>query len=385
MERLGVRPRNDADHDRGRALPILDGAAAGALLAGIPTPALVVEADGLERNLHRMAERMRGPVRLRPHFKTHKSVELARRQIAAGAIGITTATVWEAHALAAAGFEDVLIANQVLGAAKLRRAAEIARGCRLTIAVDSAEGARALSAAATAAGTTVAVLLEIDVGMGRCGVRGVDEALALATLVDGLDGIELHGVMGYEGHCVLERDDELRGRAAGAAIDVLAEAAARLRAAGHRVDVVSAGGTGTTLMTGADERVTDIQAGSYVFMDAAYEQVLGEFEVTLSVLATVISRHDDTAVLDCGVKTVATSLGHPRLAAGGGTVRYVAEEHTVVDLDPGSPLAIGDRVRVVTGHCCETVNLHDRLFLVRDETILEIWQTMGRGPGGAWE
>lgn len=385
MERLGVRDHGVGTAPAVRALPALDGVVVGGTLDAIPTPSLVIDAAGLERNLRRMADRTSGPVRLRPHFKTHKTVELARRQMDAGAIGITAATVWEAHALAAAGFEDVLIANQLLGAAKLRAVARIAGRTRLTVAVDSETGARALSAAVGEAGATVGVLLEIDVGMGRCGVRDVGEALRLAALVDTLDGLVLHGVMGYEGHCVLETDARQRAAAAGQAIDVLAESAQRLRAAGHRVDIVSAGGTGTTFETGVDPRVTDIQAGSYVFMDTAYEQVTDAFEPTLYVLATVISRHDGTAVLDCGVKTVANTLGRPRLAAGGGDVRYVAEEHTVVDVDGTAPLEIGDRVRVVTGHCCETVNLHDRLLLVEDETILEIWPTMGRGPGGAWE
>ncbi len=368
-----------------RPLPVLDGAVPGASVADLPTPALLVDAPLLTRNIDRMALRTTGPVRLRPHFKTHKSVELAQRQLAAGAIGITAATVWEAQALAAAGVPDVLIANQVIGAAKLRRAAEIAASCRLTVAVDSPLGVVSLSEAATAAGVAIHAIVDADIGMGRCGVRTVDDALALARLVDASPGIELDGVMGYEGHCVLEPDPQRRQVAAAAAIDRLAEIADALRAAGHRVDVVSAGGTGTTPFTGTDPRVTDIQAGSYVFMDAAYERVLGDFEPALTVLATVLSRHDDTAVLDCGVKTVAATLGTPRLADGGGTVRYVAEEHTVVDLEPATALAVGDRVALVTGHCCETVNLHDRLFLVEDGVILEIWPTMGRGPGGAWQ
>ncbi len=377
--------RVECDVDAKRPLPVIDGAVAGGPLDEVATPVLVVDAPSLERNIDRMARLTSGGVRLRPHFKTHKSVAVARRQMAAGAIGITAATVWEAHALAAGGIESVLIANEVIGTPKLRRAAQVASACRLTVAVDSPEGARALSAAAVEGAASIAVVLEIDVGMGRCGVRSVDDALALAALVDRLDSLELHGVMGYEGHCVLEPDPARRRALADEAMDVLVHHAERLAEAGHRVDVVSAGGTGTAWMDGLDERITDIQAGSYVFMDSAYERVVGDFEVTLSVLATVLSRHGDTAVLDCGVKTVANTLGSPRLLEGGGTVRYVAEEHTVVDLEPRSTLAIGDRVRVVTGHCCETVNLHDRLVVVRDDIITEIWPTMGRGPGGVWE
>jgi D-serine deaminase-like pyridoxal phosphate-dependent protein len=203
--------------------------------------------------------------------------------------------------------------------------------------------------------------------------------------VDASAGLVLDGVMGYEGHCVMEADADRRRTAAGAAIDRLIEVADHVRAAGHRIDIVSAGGTGTTPFTGADPRVTDIQAGSYVFMDTAYERVLGDFAPALTVLATVVSRHAGTAVLDCGIKTIASSLGTPRLAAGGGSVRYVAEEHTVVDLEAGATLDVGDRVQVVSGHCCETVNLHDRLFLHEDGVILDIWPMMGRGPGGAWQ
>lgn len=380
-----IRVRTPTDASSARPLPVIDGAAVGAPLSGVSTPVLVVDAQGFERNIDRMARLTSGMVRLRPHFKTHKSVAVARRQIAAGAIGITAATVWEAHALAVGGIENVLIANEVIGPSKLRRVAQVARTCRLTVAVDSSEGAQALSAAAKEAGAAIAVLLEIDVGMGRCGIRTADEALALAELVDQLGHLELHGVMGYEGHCVLEPDEQRRRALAAEAMDVLVDRAGRLAAAGHRVDVISAGGTGTAWLDGLDQRITDIQAGSYVFMDSAYERVVDDFEVTLSVLATVVSRHGDTAVLDCGVKTVANTLGRPRLAAGGGTVRYVAEEHTVIDLDPGSALEIGDRVRVVTGHCCETVNLHDRLLVVREGTITDIWPTMGRGPGGVWK
>jgi D-serine deaminase-like pyridoxal phosphate-dependent protein len=348
----------------------------------VPTPAAIVDLPALERNVARMAAQTRGPSRLRPHFKTHKSIELARRQLAAGAIGITAATVWEALALAESGTPDVLIANEVIGTAKVAAAAAAARSCRLTVAVDDMRGVRELARAAVDGGVTIGALIDVDIGMGRCGVRSDGQAFELADEIARLQGLELRGVMGYEGHCVFEADPRARAAAARAATDRLLNVAELLRRAGHSVEVVSSGGTGTAAMTGSDPRVTEIQAGSYVFMDTAYERVVPEFEVALTILATVLSRHGETAVLDCGVKTIAASLGLPRLRDGEGTARYVAEEHLVLDVPSPSHIQVGDRIHVISGHCCETVNLHDRLFAVRDDRVVETWTTMGRGPGG---
>lgn len=375
----------NVDSGRDLATEVTPLAFRGASVDDLPTPVLLVHEDALERNIRRMAERTGGPVRLRPHFKSHKSVELARRQVASGAIGITAATVWEAQALALAGVEDVLIANEVIDPGKLQIAAGVAAKCHLTVAVDSAMGIHALSSAAAAARVLIHVVLEFDVGMGRAGVRDIDEGLALAGQIGDAPGLDFVGVMGYEGHCVLEPDAGRRRSLAGAAIDRLAEAAEKLRAAGQRVAVVSAGGTGTADFTGSDPRVTDIQAGSYVYMDTVYEEIVPTFRPALTVLCTVVSRHADTAVLDCGLKTIAPSVaskGRPRLVGGGGSVRYVSEEHTVLDLDSTARIEVGDRVEMVSGHCCETVNLHDQVFLVEHNQILEVWRTRGRGPGG---
>src|SRR5262245_15826386 len=172
----------------------------------LPTPALLLDLEVVRINIATMADRLPGPARLRPHAKSHKCAEIARLQLEAGAIGITTATVWEAAAMAREGVPDLLIANEVVGEEKHRVLAETASTARVTVAVDDAGKSEALSAAARRAGSEIGVLIDIDVGRGRCGVRTEEDARALAERVSGLSGLRLRGVMGYEGHCVLERD-----------------------------------------------------------------------------------------------------------------------------------------------------------------------------------
>ena len=208
----------------------------------LPTPALILDLEIVRNNIAKMAERMHGqPAKLRPHAKTHKCAELARMQIDAGAIGITTATVWEALALARAGIEDILIANEVAGREKLALLAEAAQTARITIGVDSPEAADAYATAAKAASSTILLLLDVDSGQNRCGVRSVDEALAVARYVEKLPGVELVGVMGWEGHTVLIKDMEERAVAINEALDRLITARDTLEAAGFNMSVVSAG------------------------------------------------------------------------------------------------------------------------------------------------
>ena len=201
--------------------------------------------------------------RFRPHFKVHKSLEIAREQIAAGAIGMTAATVWEARALVLGGVGDILIANEVVSPAKAALLAELARDARITLAVDDCDVVSALAAAARAHGSGIGVLVEVDVGMHRGGVRSIDEARAVARSVAAGEGIELRGVMGYEGHVVLEPDRGRRAAQAREAMDDLARYAQALEDDGHTIEVVSAGGTNTYDMTGLHPRVTQLQAGTY--------------------------------------------------------------------------------------------------------------------------
>jgi len=352
------------------------------------TPALILDLDVARRNIATMAEYMRTVrAKLRPHIKVHKSPELARMQMEAGeSIGLTTATVWEAVVMVRGGIGDILIANEVVGGEKIKALAELARDGRISVAIDDARNAEELSAAALKAGSMLGVLIDLDVGMERCGVRNKEEALRLAEQVSKLRGLRLEGMMGYEGHCMLEPDPELRVQKAHAAMDKLMEAVDYLARAGFESKVISGGGTGTYNITGAHPRLTELQAGSYVVMDAFHAQLVPGFPVALTVLATVISRQGNRAVLDSGRKTVGSELGLPRLKDVPATTASIAEEHLLVDVDPGNPLRVGDRVEVISGYGPTTVNLHDVYYVVEKDVVTDVWpvRTRGAGLGPFW-
>jgi D-serine deaminase-like pyridoxal phosphate-dependent protein len=348
----------------------------------IPSPALLLDLAACEHNIAAMAKWAADhQVRLRPHAKVHKCVEIARRQLAAGAVGLTAATVYEAEAMLAASPPEILIANEVVGEDHLRRLVAVAVATSLVVGVDDAGNARQLSAAAAAAGATVGVLVDVDVGMGRCGVRSVPDAVALAAEVRGLPGLSLRGVMGYEGHVVLEPDPQVRAQRARAAMDLLAAAARAIGDAGHQVEIVSGGGTNTYDMTGVHAAVTELQAGTYAVMDTGYAALAPRFEPVLSVQARVLSRQGGTAVLDCGTKAIAVDVTPPSLPPSVGTVREVHEEHLILDTAPGAALRPGEPVRIAVGYAGGTVNLHDAYYVVDGDELAGVWPIVARGPG----
>ncbi len=359
------------------------GAAIGQERGELITPALILDMDVARRNIAFMADRMSTmPARLRPHIKVQKSVQLAKLQVEAGAIGVCTATVWEALVMSRAGIEDVLIANEVCGRGKVKALAEAAGEGRLTVAVDDASNAADLSDAASAAGSNLEVLIEVDVGMGRGGVRSPQDAVDLARRVAELRGLRLRGVQGYEGHCMREPDRSARIEKAQAAMAYLGEVVDRLAAAGFDCEVVSAGGTGTYDITGANPRVTEIQAGSYVFMDGFHANLVPGFSLALTVLGTVMSRHGSTIVLDSGRKSIGidfvlpTMVTYPFYEA-----RYFAEEHALFDVDDRCELKLGDTVELIPGYAPTTVNLYDVYHVVEDGIVADIWPIIPRGPG----
>ena len=359
------------------------GSAIGKSRRDLVTPALILDLDVAKRNIQFMTERIRSmPAELRPHIKVQKCPELAKLQIGAGAIGVCTATVWEAVVMSRAGIEDVLIANEVCGPEKIGALAEAARHGRISVAVDNRENAGELSEAARAAGSEIGILIEVDVGMGRGGVRSGDEAVTLAQHLSSLSNLRFLGVQGYEGHCMLEPDRDVRIAKAKKAMDYVGEVIGQLAKAGFECKVVSAGGTGTYDITGADPRVTEIQAGSYVFMDNFHGNLVPGFLRSLTVLSTVIIQHGNTIVMDAGRKSVGIDFVQPTIVEYPQyQSRYFAEEHALFDVDEMCTLKRGDKVEFVPGYAPTTVNLYDAYHVVENDMVTDIWPIIPRGPG----
>jgi len=348
----------------------------------LDTPALCVDLDTLQRNIDRMAALARDAgVSLRPHIKTHKCPQIAQMLLAAGADGITCAKVSEAEVMVDAGITDILIANQIMGMFKIQRLASLAKRSQLTVAVDHADNVAMLSQEAERAGVTIGVLIEVDVGMGRCGVAPLEPTLTLARIVDASPNLELRGVMGYEGHAVMIPDAGKRAQAVETALAPLVATATLLRDNGLPCDVVSAAGTGTAAMTARFAGITEIQPGSYATMDARYGGLELGFEPAVTIVAQVISvPRDDRAVLDAGLKSATTEFGNPPVRSPEGwRLAHLSEEHGVLERESGQPLALGDRVTLIPTHGCTTNNLHDRFFAVRDGLVTDVWTIAARG------
>ncbi|RBY75692.1 metal-activated pyridoxal enzyme [Blastococcus sp. TF02-09] len=330
----------------------------------LPTPALVVDREVLERNLATMARAWPGR-RLRPHVKAHKTSGLARLQADRGHRGFTCATVREVEVMAAAGLgEDLLLANEVLDMRRL--GAVVESGARVTVAVDS----DAVLAAAVAGGVRE-VLVDVNVGLPRCGCDPADAGrLADAARAAGL---EVRGVMGYEGHLMMVADPVERAERTAGAMALLQKAHADVGG-----DVVSGGGTGTWR---ANTVVTELQAGSYALMDSAYAaQDDVPFGQALTVLATVVSvnRSQGYAVADAGLKAFGMDHGNPTLP--GAAVWYCSDEHTVFSAKDGAALpAVGDRVRLVPAHVDPTCALHERMWVVDGDDVVDSWPVDMRG------
>jgi D-serine deaminase-like pyridoxal phosphate-dependent protein len=346
------------------------------ILSEISTPALIVDVPTLERNIRRMADFFAsGPCKLRPHFKAHKTLEISRRQLAAGSCrGITCATVAEAEAVADI-CGDVLLANEVVDRAKCDRVAMLARKTHMTVVVDSLVGLQQIAAAAHDAGVTIGVLIDINVGQGRCGVTPGDEALALARQISRTPSLGLRGVMGYEGHVQPMRNRSEREARACNAMQALVITASRMLASGLPCEIVSAGGTGTYDISGRVEGVTEIQAGSYALMDSDYAEVGLPFEQAFWVLGTIISRPaPDRAVADCGHKSVTKDHGNPVVKGiEGASVTALNDEHATIALPASVPLTVGDRIQLIPSHTDPTINLHDVFYAIEGARVVDVW------------
>ncbi|HET9014707.1 MAG TPA: alanine racemase [Thermomicrobiaceae bacterium] len=357
----------------------------------LDTPALVVDEATLRHNVEEMAAFAREySVAVRPHLKTHKTVEIARMQRAAGATGFTCAKLGEAEALADAGvLDDVLLAYQIVGGHKLRRLLALMERARVAVAVDGLDGAATMAVACRDAGKTLDVMLEVNTGLDRAGVLPGEPALALAREITKMPGLRLRGVMTHEGHVAKAANaDELAPIARKAGEDLVGTADL-LRAAGIPVETVSVGSTPAAWYTPTVPGVTEMRPGTYVFNDNSAFRFgrIGPEGCSLRILSTVISRPaPDRAVIDAGSKTLA--MDPPQFRSGYGyivehpdaTIVRVSEEHGVVELPPSArDLRVGDRVHVIPNHVCPTVNLQDELFVVRDRGLVDRWEVVARG------
>ncbi len=349
----------------------------------LDTPALCLDIEALERNLKRMADFF-APLRagLRPHFKTHKTPVLAHMQMKAGAVGITCAKLGEAEVLAQSGVQDILIANQIVTSGKIRRLVSLAGYTGIMVAVDDKSNARDIDRAARGRGVRVRVLVEVDVGMKRCGVSPDQAAVDLARDILKCESLQFEGIMGYEGHAVMIENPEDRKATAEKAMGLLAHTSEILGQAGIPVKIVSGGGTGTYNITSRCPGITEVQAGSYLTMDRQYRENVGirDFEYALTLLTTVIHAETRLAVGDAGMKSLSTDFGMPGvLRPPGWKVRNLAEEHCFLENAGGAPLKTGDTVELVPGHGCTTINLHDVYHVLRDGVLEGAWRISARG------
>ena len=367
----------------------------GRQLEQLDTPALLVDLDRLERNVARMATFAREHgVALRPHAKSHKSAAIARRQVDAGAVGLTVAKLDEAEAFLDAGFTDLFIANEVVGPRKWERLVRLAQRGTVAVGIDDASVAASIASAARAIGAKVDLLIEIDSGLHRAGVLPGDPALRLAESITELEGVRVRGVFTHAGHAYAARSlDELRsiGESEGASV---VETAELLRRHGIACPVVSVGSTPTAPISGAVPGVTEIRPGNYVFYDRM-QIGLGSASASdcaLSVLATITSRPTaDRVIIDAGSKTFALDRGAHGIESVQGfgedvvhglVIDHLSEEHgIIVRTDGESNPAVGERLRLLPNHACTTANLADCMFGVRDGRVEELLPVIARGGG----
>jgi len=319
-------------------------------VADLPTPALVVDEAVLDYNIELMAAALPGD-RLRPHVKAHKCTSLAKRQAAAGHRGFTCATIRECEGMVAAGLgEDLMLANEVLDASRI--GALVRAGARVTLAVDSAA-----TVEAAARGGVTELVIDVNVGLPRCGCRPED-AGALADMARDM-GLSVRGVMGYEGHVMILDDPAERARQCEQSMELLVAAAADVGG-----ELISAGGTGTY---DCNTWATEIQAGSYALMDAQYGRQGLPFRQAVFVLASVISSAAEWSVADAGLKAFGMDHGNPQLADA--DVWFCSDEHTTFS----PPRPVGERVRLVPAHVDPTMAYHERLYLCSGEDVVDVW------------
>ncbi len=360
--------------------------------ADIQTPCLVLDLDALERNIIKMGQFAKDKnMRHRVHGKMHKSVDVALLQEKlGGSCGVCCQKVSEAEAFVRGGIKDVLVSNQVRDPAKIDRLARLPKlGARAICCVDDLANIADLSAAAVKHGTQIECLVEIDCGAGRCGVQSTEDVVAIATAIDAAEGLKFAGLQAYQGAMQHLDDYQERKAKIEIAVAMVAEAVAALKSVGLECDIVGGGGTGSYYFEGESGVYNELQCGSYAFMDADYGRILdrdgkridqGEWQNALFLLTSVMSHAKaDKAICDAGLKAQSVDSGLP-VIFGRTDVEYVkcSDEHGVI-ADPDGVLKVGDKLKLVPGHCDPTCNVHDWYVGVRNGKVEALWPITARG------
>jgi len=346
----------------------------------IETPALLIDLDALERNIQTMsAFANENNIALRPHFKTVKIPEIALMQVKAGAKGITCAKLSEAEVLADAGVENILLANQIVAPVKIDKLAKLAGRIKyMAVAVDSVENVLDLNTACVKHGTKLHAFVELDVGQGRCGVRDYEEGLEISRAVMESSSLIFDGIQAYEGQLVLKPEFKTRCEGVDGLLSYVGGFKNFLEQNNIPVKEISGGGTGTYNLTSKNSVYTELQAGSYIYMDARYNTLELPFEQALYVMCMVISKHEGVAVLDGGMKSLSTDNGAPEMIGLNAEAIKLSEEHCRIG-NPDVDLNIRDTVIFIPSHCCTTINLYDKAYGVRGGRVERVFEVKGRG------
>jgi len=348
----------------------------------LETPCIVIDLDIAEKNITTLQNNANElGIDVRPHAKTHKSSYWAKKQIAAGAIGVCCAKLAEAEVLTEGDINNILITNQIIGEAKITRLAKLAKKTNITIAVDNQENINQLSQIAKNNSVKIGVIIEVNVGMNRCGVSP-EKSVILAQEIEKSKSLNFQGIMGYEGHAVALRDRESRVLETQKSMSILNDAADKIRSIGIDVGIVSSSGTGTYSISGKIPGITEVQCGSYIFMDGDYLNVLDEFKSALTVMSTVISKSEDRVIADFGLKSISVDRGIAEIISNEKLqIRQHSEEHTIIESmsQEKISLEIGDKIFALPMHGDTTINLHENFYGVRNGKLEEVIPISGRG------
>ena len=345
----------------------------------LETPALIIDLDLFEENILTMKRLLeKNKLSLRPHYKSHKCPHIAHIQMKEGAIGITCAKLSEAEDLILSGIDNVLIANQVIEPSKITRVAYLAHCCYLTVCVDQQENILALETAAAAQGSTIHCLIEYEIGMNRCGVKTPEDFLKLVKCIEACPHLTFEGIQAYAGNLSHIPDAEIRRRESEKVEQLLGGLKKFIETSGYIVKEVSGTSTGTVEYRDTSSVYTEIQAGSYLFMDTAYYALKTNFKNSLFLLVQAISVNKDSIIFDAGAKSLSLDQNSPVFNNYPTASVGFSEEHcSIPNID--TKIQLGDKLLMIPGHCCTTINLHDYIYFVRNEKVIDRVTVRSRG------